>query len=64
MWALVVINGGGLFKIAWTFFVSDTAGVVQHLYPAVAGLLVVNAVVVVVWRRRHVVASVHAGSGS
>jgi hypothetical protein len=65
VWALVAINGGGLFKIAWTFFVSDTAGAVQHLYPAAAGLVVVNAVLLVVWRRRraaHVVPSAHAGS--
>ncbi|MFS8105175.1 hypothetical protein LFM09_49605 [Lentzea alba] len=65
VWALVAINLGGLFKITWTFFVSDTAGAVQHLYPAGAGLVVVNAVVLVVWRRRrtaHVVPSAHAGS--
>ena len=63
--ALVAINGGGLSKIAWTFVVSDTVGAVQHLYPAVAGLVVVNAVVLFVWRRRHlahVVPSAHAGS--
>ncbi|WP_330274588.1 hypothetical protein OG205_02525 [Lentzea sp. NBC_00516] len=66
-WALVAINGGGLFKIAWTFVVSDTAGALQHLWPAVAGLTVVNVVMVVVWRRRqagHVVASAHARSSS
>ena len=65
VWALVAINGGGLSKIAWTFVVSDTAGAVKHLYPAAAGLVVVNAVLLVVWRRRrtaYVVPSAHAGS--
>jgi hypothetical protein len=67
VWALVAINLGGLFKITWTFVVSDTTGAMQHLYPAVAGLVVVNSVVLLVWRRRHgahVVPSVHASSGS
>lgn len=67
VWALVAINGGGLSKITWAFVVSDTAGALQHLYPAAAGLVVVNAVLLVVWRRRHaahVVPSVHASSGS
>lgn len=67
VWALVAINGGGLFKIMWSFVVSDTAGALQLLYPAAAGLVVVNAVLLVVWRRRHdahVVPSVHASSGS
>ncbi|WP_346133052.1 hypothetical protein [Lentzea roselyniae] len=65
IWALVAINGGGLSKIVWSFVVSDTAGAMQLFYPAAAGLVVVNAVVLFMWRRRrvaHVVPSAHAGS--
>ncbi len=64
IWALVAINGGGLFKIAWSFAVSDTQGAMQLLYPAVAGLVVLNAVLLFMWRRRevaYVVPSAHAG---
>ena len=43
-WALVVINAGVGFKIAWTFFFSGTDGAVAHLVPAAIGLAVVNAV--------------------
>jgi hypothetical protein len=42
-WALVVVNGAILFKIAWTFWFSGTDGALTHLLPAAAGLAVVDA---------------------
>ncbi|MHA6781612.1 hypothetical protein ACVGOW_11535 [Pseudonocardia saturnea] len=54
-WALVVINGAVLFKIAWTyFFDSDGAGADAHLPAALFGLAVVNAVLIGAarWLRR------------
>ncbi|MGI5129095.1 hypothetical protein ACQEVB_19985 [Pseudonocardia sp. CA-107938] len=46
-WALVVINGAVLFKIAWTFvFDSDGDGALAHLPAALVGLAVVDAVLV------------------
>lgn len=46
-WALVVINGAVLFKIAWTFFFDGAgAGALAHLPAAVAGLVVVDTVLV------------------
>ena len=56
VWGLVVINGAVLFKIGWTYAVSDTAGANAHLVPALAGLVLVDALVVVASRmlaRRH-----------
>ncbi|MEV4177659.1 hypothetical protein [Nonomuraea sp. NPDC049709] len=50
-WALVVINGAVLFKIAWTFFFGDTQGALAHLTPALAGLAAVNVAIVVAGRR-------------
>lgn len=64
IWALVAINGGGLFKIAWSFWLSDARAAMQLFYPAAAGLVVVNAVLLFMWRRRkvsHLVPSAHAG---
>jgi hypothetical protein len=54
VWAVVVINGGILFKIAWTFFVSGTDGALAHLLPAVVGLALIDcaAVLAVRWMRR------------
>jgi hypothetical protein len=49
-WGLVVINGAVLFKIAWTYAVSGTAGATAHLVPALAGLVLVNAMVIVASR--------------
>lgn len=51
-WALVAINGGILFKIAWSFVVGDTSGGVALLPSALGGLIVVNGVVWFVARRR------------
>ena len=45
-WGMVVINGAVLFKIGWTYAVSGTAGANAQLLPALAGLVLVNAVVV------------------
>jgi hypothetical protein len=50
-WALVVINGAVLFKIAWTFWFGDTRGALAHLTPALAGLAVVDIAVVAAGRR-------------
>jgi hypothetical protein len=55
-WALVVINGAILFKVAWTFWFASTSGALAHLAPALIGLAVVDAVVVAAHRwftRRH-----------
>jgi hypothetical protein len=49
-WGLGVINGAVLFKIGWTYAVSGTAGATAHLVPALAGLLLVNALVIVAAR--------------
>ena len=46
IWGLVVINGAVLFKIGWTYAVSGTAGANAHLVPALAGLVLVNALVI------------------
>jgi hypothetical protein len=43
VWGLVVINGGVLFKVVWTFVVSGTDGAMAHLVPALLGLAVVDA---------------------
>ena len=50
IWGLVVINGAVLFKIGWTYAVSGTAGATAHLVPALAGLVLVNAMVIVASR--------------
>jgi len=51
LWGLAVINAGILFKIAWTFIISDVAGALSHLPAAVLGLTVCNAVILWVMRR-------------
>lgn len=53
-WALVPINAGILFKIVWTFVVSDRAGAMEHLPAALGGLVVVNGIMLWVTRRRRV----------
>jgi len=50
-WALVVINGAVLFKVAWTFAVEGGSGALAHLPAALAGLAVVDAVLLVVAHR-------------
>ena len=45
-WGLIVINAAVLFKIGWTYAVSGTAGATAHLVPALAGLVLVNAMVI------------------
>ena len=50
VWGLAVINGAVLFKIGWTYAVSGTAGANAHLLPALAGLILVNALIVVAAR--------------
>jgi len=49
-WGLVVINAAVLFKIGWTYAVSGTAGANAHLVPAMAGLVLVNGLVIVATR--------------
>ena len=54
-WALVVINVGVLFKIAWTyFFDSQGAGADAHTPTALIGLVVVNAALIgaALWLKR------------
>jgi hypothetical protein len=48
VWGLVVINGAVLFKIGWTYAVSGTAGANAHLVPALAGLALVDGLLLVV----------------
>jgi hypothetical protein len=50
VWALAVINGAILFKVAWTFWVGNTSGALAHLAPAMIGLTIVDAVVVAAYR--------------
>jgi hypothetical protein len=50
VWGLAVINGAVLFKIGWTYAVSGTAGANAHLVPALAGLALVDVLLVVVAR--------------
>jgi hypothetical protein len=46
-WALVVINAGVLFKVAWTFFFDGEGdGAMAHLPAALIGLAVINAVLI------------------
>jgi hypothetical protein len=54
VWGLVVINGGVLFKVVWTFVVSGTDGAMAHLVPALLGLAVVDTafVAAIMWIRR------------
>jgi hypothetical protein len=56
-WALVVINGAVLFKVAWTyFFDAEGAGADAHLPAALVGLSIVDVALVLAirWlRRRH-----------
>ncbi|QYN32110.1 hypothetical protein K1T35_26230 [Pseudonocardia sp. DSM 110487] len=43
-WAMVVINGAFLFKIAWTFFYdADGSGAQAHLQAVLIGMLLVDA---------------------
>lgn len=50
LWGLVVVNTALLFKIGWTFAVGGAAGARAHLLPALAGLAVVDAGLVLVAR--------------
>ena len=50
VWGLVVINGAVLFKIGWTYAVSGAAGANAHLVPALAGLVLVDALLIVAAR--------------
>ncbi|HYN92716.1 MAG TPA: hypothetical protein VES42_02570 [Pilimelia sp.] len=45
-WALVVINGAVLFKVAWTFWYGDATGALAHLTPALLGLAIVDAALI------------------
>jgi hypothetical protein len=49
-WGLAVINGAVLFKIGWSYVVSGTAGANAHLVPALAGLLLVDGLLLVAAR--------------
>lgn len=50
VWGLVVVNAALLFKIGWTYAVGGAAGAKAHLVPALAGLALVDAVLVLVAR--------------
>jgi hypothetical protein len=49
-WGLVVVNGAVLFKIGWTYAVGDTTAANAHLVPALVGLTVTDALLVVAAR--------------
>jgi hypothetical protein len=51
VYGLAVINASILFKIAWTFVVSDVAGALSHLPAAALGLAICDAVILYVMRR-------------
>jgi len=51
VYGLAVINASILFKIAWTFVVSDVAGALSHLPAAVLGLAICDAAILYVMRR-------------
>jgi hypothetical protein len=51
LWGLAVINGAILFKIGWTFVFSTQAGALSHLPAAVLGLVVCNALLLLIARR-------------
>ena len=53
VYGLAVINASILFKIAWTFVVSDVAGALAHLPAAVLGLAICEAVILYVMCRLH-----------
>ncbi|MCS7479548.1 hypothetical protein ACFFQW_19270 [Umezawaea endophytica] len=57
-WALVVVNAGVLFKVAWTFWLSGTDGAMAHLPAALVGLAVVDAVLLLVARRKRTAVAV------
>jgi hypothetical protein len=63
-WALVVINGAVLFKVAWTFVTDGEGdGALAHLPAALLGLAVVDAVLVLVAHRlRHRAAAAPASA--
>lgn len=50
-YGLVVINAMLIFKIIWTFVVSETGGAITHLIPAIVGLIICNAVVIFIIKR-------------
>jgi hypothetical protein len=51
VWGLAVVNAAILFKIAWTFLFSTQAGALSHLPAAVLGLVVCDALILLVIRR-------------
>ena len=51
VYGLIVINAMLIFKIVWTFVVSDLQGAVTHLIPAVINLVICNAVMLFFIRR-------------
>jgi hypothetical protein len=52
VWGLAVVNTAILFKIGWTFLFSTEAGAMSHLPAAVLGLVVCDALILYVMRRR------------
>jgi hypothetical protein len=50
-YGLVVINAMLIFKIIWTFIVSDAEGALAHLIPSVIGLIICNAVIIFIIQR-------------
>src|SRR3712207_4368585 len=51
LYGLAVINAMVLFKVTWTFVVSDEAGALAHLPAAVLGLAICDAVILYVDRK-------------
>jgi len=51
VWGAVVVNAIAIAKVSWTGAVFEEEGFLEHLAPAIAGLLVCNAVLVVCYMR-------------
>jgi len=52
VYGLIVINAMLIFKIIWTFVVSDRQGALTHLVPSVVGFIIINTVMLFIIRRK------------
>lgn len=52
VYGLAVINAMFLFKIVWTFVVSDLDGAIAHLTAVIIGIIVCNLVILYIMRRQ------------